>query len=44
MGTVAEGVEDRAILPLLAELGFRHVQGFALGRPVKARDAAALLT
>ncbi|WOR15969.1 EAL domain-containing protein [Hyphomonas sp. FCG-A18] len=44
MGTVAEGVEDRAILPLLAELGFRHVQGFALGRPVKARDAVALLT
>ena len=42
MGTVAEGVEDRAVLTLLAELGFTHVQGFALGRPQPARDALNL--
>lgn len=44
MGTVAEGVEDRAILPLLSELGFKHVQGFALGRPVRPRDALKILS
>ncbi|MEM1087943.1 MAG: EAL domain-containing protein [Pseudomonadota bacterium] len=42
MGSVAEGVEDRAILPLLADLGFSHVQGFALGRPIPAREALSL--
>lgn len=44
MGTVAEGVEDRSILPLLKALGFKHVQGFALGRPMRPREALALLS
>ncbi len=33
---VAEGVEDRALLPALRELGFRYAQGFALARPEAA--------
>ncbi len=30
---VAEGIEDRAMLPALRELGFRYAQGYALARP-----------
>jgi diguanylate cyclase (GGDEF)-like protein len=31
---VAEGVEDEAVLARVAALGFAHVQGFLLGRPM----------
>ena len=31
--TIAEFVEDRAAVPLLAELGVDYVQGFAIGEP-----------
>ena len=41
--SVAEGVEDRAMLPVLEELGFTHVQGFGLARPVSAADALDVL-
>lgn len=43
MGCVAEGVEDRGQLALLRDLGFTHVQGFALGRPVPAKEALEFL-
>ncbi len=33
LALVAEGVEDRALLGPLVELGFRYAQGFALARP-----------
>ena len=32
--TVAEGIEDQAILDMLKDLGCRRVQGFLLGRPM----------
>ena len=35
---VAEGVEDRHALALLAELGCDLVQGFHVGRPMNAAD------
>ncbi|MEM7493181.1 MAG: EAL domain-containing protein [Pseudomonadota bacterium] len=44
MGSVAEGVESRDMLSVLADLGFDHVQGYALGRPMPAREALKLLT
>ncbi|MEM1389754.1 MAG: EAL domain-containing protein [Pseudomonadota bacterium] len=43
MRCVAEGVEDRDMLPLLAQIGFDHVQGYALGRPLPAREVVKLL-
>ena len=36
MTSTAEGVEDKAIMVKLRKLGFDHVQGFALGRPMTA--------
>lgn len=42
--SVAEGVEDVASLAVLHELGFTHVQGFALGRPMSMQDALIALT
>lgn len=40
---VAEGIEDRALLPALRDLGCTHVQGFALGRPAPLSAALDLL-
>ena len=37
--TVAEGVEDDALVPLLAEMGVDFAQGFALGRPRPLAEA-----
>jgi PAS domain S-box-containing protein len=36
--TVAEGVEDRAVLDLVAQYGVDYAQGFHLGRPAPLRD------
>ena len=36
--TIAEGVESRAMLPVLRKLGCTGVQGFALGRPMSAEE------
>jgi len=33
LALVAEGVEDRALLGTLADLGFRYAQGYALAQP-----------
>ena len=41
---VAEGVEDVATLAVLGELGFTHVQGFGLGRPMSAEAALKALS
>jgi len=41
--SVAEGVEDAALLPLLESLGFTHAQGFGLSRPLSVDDVTALL-
>jgi EAL domain-containing protein (putative c-di-GMP-specific phosphodiesterase class I) len=38
LAVVAEGVEDRRALAPLRELGCDLAQGFALGRPLPARD------
>jgi diguanylate cyclase (GGDEF)-like protein/PAS domain S-box-containing protein len=43
METVAEGVEREEQLRLLREEGCNKVQGFLLGRPVLASEAASLL-
>ena len=40
---VAEGVEDRALLPELADLGCRYAQGFALARPLTSHEVSAAL-
>ena len=40
IATVAEGVEDKAQLPGLRELGFTHAQGYFYGRPVPADQVA----
>jgi EAL domain-containing protein (putative c-di-GMP-specific phosphodiesterase class I) len=37
---VAEGVEDRLTLELLAELGCDQAQGYYLSRPLPAEDIA----
>jgi EAL domain-containing protein (putative c-di-GMP-specific phosphodiesterase class I) len=34
MIVVAEGVEDEAQLAWLRDVGYRHIQGYLLGRPV----------
>lgn len=41
--TVAEGVEDDAVLPVLTGLGVDSAQGFALGRPRPVADVLAEL-
>jgi EAL domain-containing protein (putative c-di-GMP-specific phosphodiesterase class I) len=40
---IAEGVETRAQLDILAAAGCRYVQGFYFSRPVSAKRAAELL-
>jgi len=39
-GVVAEGVEDRATLDLLAQLGCDQAQGYYLSRPLPAEAIA----
>jgi EAL domain-containing protein (putative c-di-GMP-specific phosphodiesterase class I) len=41
--TLAEGVETAAVHALLAQLGCRHVQGFAIARPMPLDDSLAWL-
>ncbi len=41
--TVAEGVEDQETCRKLAELGVDHVQGYGIGRPMRAEDTAVWL-
>ncbi|MGZ8177314.1 EAL domain-containing protein [Williamsia sp. SKLECPSW1] len=36
--SVAEGVEDAAVVDLLRDIGFTHAQGFLFGRPQPAAD------
>ncbi|UBV44405.1 EAL domain-containing protein (plasmid) [Deinococcus taeanensis] len=45
MGTavLAEGAEDQATVLALRDLGCHSVQGYALGRPLPARDAGQVL-
>ncbi|GAA0583930.1 hypothetical protein GCM10010172_81110 [Paractinoplanes ferrugineus] len=43
LGTIAEGVETRAQVDLLRELGCVRAQGFYFSRPVPESDAARLL-
>ncbi|MBI3432678.1 MAG: EAL domain-containing protein [Hydrogenophilales bacterium] len=43
LGTVAEGVENRAQLDVLRKLGCQIVQGYFISRPVPADQIAALL-
>lgn len=42
MATTAEGVETEAELAMVRGLGCRKVQGYYFGRPMPAKDAAAL--
>ena len=42
MATTAEGVETEAELAMVRQLGCRKIQGYYFGRPMPARDAAAL--
>jgi diguanylate cyclase (GGDEF)-like protein/PAS domain S-box-containing protein len=41
--TVAEGVEDAAILPALVEIGCHSAQGFYFARPMPAADLTTML-
>ena len=41
--TLAEGVETQAEHALLAQLGCRHVQGYAIARPMPVEDLAPWL-
>lgn len=43
MKSTAEGVEDRAVLPILRDLGFDYAQGFALGHPLTQAETLELL-
>ena len=43
LGTVAEGVESKAQLTLLRELGCKHVQGYLLCHPMDARGISSYL-
>ena len=36
LDTVAEGIEEHSVLPILRRLGCTAAQGYALGRPVPA--------
>jgi len=40
LDTIAEGVETMGELAALRETGIDHAQGFLIGRPMPARDAA----
>ncbi|VVT22126.1 Diguanylate cyclase [Sphingomonas aurantiaca] len=42
MDTTAEGIETKAELGVLHDLGCTHAQGFYFGRPMSAEDARAL--
>ena len=42
MDTTAEGIETKAELGVLHELGCTHAQGFYFGRPMSVEDARAL--
>lgn len=42
MATTAEGVETEAELAMVRRLGCHKIQGYYFGRPMPARDAAAL--
>ncbi|HWH14204.1 MAG TPA: hypothetical protein VNT51_05615, partial [Miltoncostaeaceae bacterium] len=37
--TVAEGVEDVSLLPLLAGMGVDLAQGYGIGRPIPVAEA-----
>ena len=39
-----EGVEDRATLHALAEIGFDQVQGYGIGRPLGADETLAWMS
>ncbi len=43
MDIIAEGVEDAAIMDLLARLGCKHFQGYYFSRPVSAENCSQLL-
>jgi len=43
MATIAEGIENRAQLDIIASLGCNQMQGFYLSRPVPAEAITALL-
>lgn len=43
MTTTAEGVETEELLDMLRDIGCTEAQGYFLGRPMPAADAAALL-
>ncbi len=43
MKTVAEGIEDKACLDLLGEMGCDTGQGYYIGKPMSAADLAAFL-
>lgn len=42
LSTVAEGVEDRNIMPMLRKIGIDYVQGFAIARPEPVPGQPAL--
>ena len=42
--SIAEGVEDRATLHALAEIGFDQVQGYGIGRPLGADETLAWMS
>lgn len=43
MSVTAEGVEDKAMVSKLRDLGFTYVQGFAFSRPMDAAEALTFL-
>lgn len=43
MTVTAEGVEDKAMVGKLRQLGFTHVQGFAFSRPMEESEALTFL-
>jgi diguanylate cyclase (GGDEF)-like protein/PAS domain S-box-containing protein len=43
LATVAEGIEDPAILPELIEIGCHSVQGFQFARPMPATELTAMM-
>ncbi|WP_108668674.1 putative bifunctional diguanylate cyclase/phosphodiesterase [Euzebya rosea] len=42
--SIAEGVEDRATLRALADIGFDQVQGWGIGRPLGAEETLAWMS